>query len=280
MQSRLSPKLRCLTDYLILLLIIFFIVQSLLKFLEFDTSILRFFGFSSSGISSGFIWTIATYAFLHEGPFHLLFNILGIHFISRNVEETLHRDRYIILFLTSVTFGSIFWFFFNSHNGFLIGTSAFVMASLTLFCLQKPNTPITFLLFFVIPLSLKPKYILYGVLGLEIYGFVFSELQNTGNIAHTAHLGGMLAGFIQSSSLFNSFSLPKLSFRLFNEKYGGNKKSHTTKEYTINHELPSDLEIQVDKVLDKINEKGFGCLTDEEKALLEKAKSLFNSKHK
>ena len=278
MRQNLTPRLKCITDFLILSLIVSFIFQSILKLFGVDLSILRSFGFSLESVMSGLVWTFFSYSFLHEGPLHLLFNILGIHFISRNIEYSLTRDSYIMLFLFSVLFGSITWLAFNLDGGFLIGTSAFVMASLTRFCLMRPDNPITFLLFFVLPLSLKPRYLLMGVVGLELYGFIFSELQNTSNIAHSAHLGGMIAGFILSTSFGKSMVLPKFSFKPSKTKSSKQKSAVSVTDYSIDSEVADDLEIQVDKILDKINEKGFGSLTDREKSLLEKAKSLFNTK--
>lgn len=278
MRQNLTPRLKCITDFLILSLIVSFIFQSILKLFGVDLSILRSFGFSLESVMSGLVWTFFSYSFLHEGPLHLLFNILGIHFISRNIEYSLTRDSYIMLFLFSVLFGSITWLAFNLDGGFLIGTSAFVMASLTRFCLMRPDNPITFLLFFVLPLSLKPRYLLLGVVGLELYGFIFSELQNTSNIAHSAHLGGMIAGFILSTSFGKSIVLPKFSFKPSKTKSSNQKSAVSVTDYSIDSEVTDDLEIQVDKILDKINEKGFGSLTDREKSLLEKAKSLFNTK--
>ena len=278
MRQNLTPRLKCITDFLILSLIVSFIFQSILKLFGVDLSILRSFGFSLDSVMSGLVWTFFSYSFLHEGPLHLLFNILGIHFISRNIEYSLTRDSYIMLFLFSVLFGSITWLAFNLDGGFLIGTSAFVMASLTRFCLMRPDNPITFLLFFVLPLSLKPRYLLLGVVGLELYGFIFSELQNTSNIAHSAHLGGMIAGFILSTSFGKSIVLPKFSFKPSKTKSSNQKSAVSVTDYSIDSEVTDDLEIQVDKILDKINEKGFGSLTDREKSLLEKAKSLFNTK--
>ena len=276
MRRNLSSKLNCLTDFLILTLIVSFIFQSVLKLFALDLSLLRSFGLSLESLKSGFVWTLLSYSFLHEGALHLVFNILGIHFISRNLEYSLTRESFIMLFLLSVFLGSISWLSFNINGGFLIGTSAFVMGSLTRFCLMRPDNPITFLLFFVLPISLKPKHLLFGVIGLELYGFIFSELQNISNIAHSAHLGGMLAGFILSTSLGKSLILPRLSFK--SSKVKSAKSKTTVTDYSIDSEVTTDLENQVDKILDKINEKGFGSLTDREKSLLEKAKSLFKTK--
>ena len=278
MRRSFNPQLKCLTDFLILTLIVLFLFQSIFKFFGIDLSLLRLFGLSFESLTSGYIWAFFTYSFLHEGPIHLLFNLLGIHFISRNLELTLPRENYIFLYVSSVIVGSIIWLPFNLSGSFLIGTSAFVMASLTRFCLMRPDTPITFLLFFILPISLKPKHLLIAVFGLEIYGFIFSELTNASNIAHSAHLGGMFVGFFLSTSFGSTLVIPKFSFKPQKSKARNAKSVVTVSDYIIDREVSSDLEIQVDKILDKINEKGFGSLTEDEKSLLEKAKSLFNSK--
>jgi len=161
-----------------------------------------------------------------------------------------------------------------------LGASAFVMACLTYFCLQKPNDPITFLLFFILPVKLKPKFLLMGVLGLELYGFLFGELQNSSSIAHSAHLGGMVVGLLYSHSPFNLSRFPKFSFKFRGTQETVNKSFRDESKYTINKETDREVEIQIDKILDKINENGFGSLNDDEKRLLEKAQTLFNDKRK
>jgi membrane associated rhomboid family serine protease len=278
MRKPLGVSLKSLTDYLIFFIILVFLLQSVIRFFGSDVWVLKFFSLSSGGLSSGLIWTFLTYSFLHEGPFHLLFNIIGIHFISRNVEHSLDSRSYVALYLLSACLGALFWVSFNIGGSFLIGSSAFVMASLTYFCLQRPNQPMTFLLFFILPVTLKPKYLLLGVLGLELYGFLFSELNinNSSGIAHSAHLGGMIAGAIVYTPFFTKLNFPKFTFT----KSSIQRKKFTQKNsYSINVGLNKNLEEEVDKILDKINENGFGSLTDEEKKLLEKAKSLFNGKN-
>lgn len=279
MQNGISPKIRSITDFIILFLVISFIVQAILKAFGKEMHLIQFFSLSHDSLSRGFIWTFFTYSFLHEGPLHLLFNLLGIHFISRATERMLSREKFVILVISCVLIGSTLWFLVNS-GGVLIGASAFVMGSLTYFCLIRPNDAITFLLFFVLPVTLKPKYLLLGVFAVELYGFWFGELGNASNIAHSAHLGGMLGGLLLSTSFFNNLSFPKISFNKRKHTFSKKKSVVSSKEYRINHEVSRELEIQVDKILDKINEKGFGSLTSEEKALLEKAKSLFNAKPK
>ena len=113
--------------------------------------------------------------------------------------------------------------------------------------------------------------------------FIFSELPSgqSSNIAHSAHLGGALAGFIVHKLESAGFSIPRFKFAS-NPKVNINpysrKESHGTSSYKINFPKASDLEDDVNRILDKINEHGFGSLTKEEKNILEKAKSLFSEK--
>ena len=121
-------------------------------------------------------------------------------------------------------------------------------------------------------------YLLLGVLGIELYGFVFSELAGTSNIAHSAHLGGMVAGLLLFYCYQGKVSFPNFTFN-FNSIKTKTKQSKPHK-YSINNQSSGDFEIQVDKILDKINEKGFGSLTSDEKDVLDRAKKLFKSNEK
>ena len=263
----------CLADKLIILLLSSFIFQSLISLFGFELSLIKKLSLSRDSFGSGYLWAFISYSTLHEGPLHLVFNLLGIHFIGRAVNRDLKSSDFIWLSVISAKLGGIFWLLLNSGSSSLIGASAVVSAYLTYFCLQRPNEPISFLLFFVLPLSLKPKVILYGVMGLEIYGLLFSELSHSGGIAHSAHLGGITAGFAYFMLLRHKFSLTTVKFRTrasFNFKKNKNHKP----DFQVNMSTDEHIHEEVDRILDKINAKGFGSLTTSEKQLLDKAKSF------
>lgn len=284
MRKPLGVSLKSTTDLIIISLIASFVIQSIFRIGSVDIISSAYLGCNSQYLENGYIWSVLTYSLFHEDIIHLLFNLLGIHFISRTVERMLDKPEYYFLISCSVFLGSICWLMFNyGSQSQLIGASAFVMGSLTFFCLRKPNDTITFLLLLLIPVRMKPKYILFGILGIEIYGFIFSELPSgqSSNIAHSAHLGGALAGFIVHKLESAGFSIPRFKFAS-NPKVNINpysrKESHGTSSYKINFPKASDLEDDVNRILDKINEHGFGSLSKEEKNILEKAKSLFSEK--
>ena len=107
----------------------------------------------------------------------------------------------------------------DQSNFYLSGSTCVVLSLLTFFCFSNPDRPITLLLLFVLPVTLKPKYILMGVLGLELFGFLFWELRGLpGGATYSSHLGGMLAGafvywFILSGRVFQVLFLPQRSLK-------------------------------------------------------------------
>ena len=79
-----------------------------------------------------------------------LFNLLGIYFIGKALENFLNPRQLGTLFFGSVLSGSIVWLAANwgQSGSTLIGASAGVLGLLTYFCMTRPNEPVTFLLFF------------------------------------------------------------------------------------------------------------------------------------
>ena len=142
---------------------------------------------------------------------------------------------------------------------------------------SKTEMPITLLLFFVIPCTLKPKWILRGLLGIETYGFLFSELKGAGGIAHSAHLGGMLAGLFffgyMRQGSFGPVRRPRLQKPSWLRTNKPSRKASAPTGYSVNLGDREFVQQEVDRILDKINERGFGSLTEKEKRILDQAKS-------
>lgn len=276
---------RSFVDKFIIILISIFILQSFVELFSstYVRLIYQLFAFSTESLFSLLLWTPITYVFFHDGPIHLIMNLLGLYFIGRSVENLIGSVNFYYLCILGSVFGSLNWLFFNSLGSSLIGSSAIVMACLTYFCLKKPDDEITLLLFFVLPCRLKPRWILLGVLSIEVYGFIFSELSQSTGIAHSAHLGGMIGGsfvflYLQSGKEFPHFTFiksPKSSkTKNFKPSIKFSNKKVSKVNYKVNISNPVDLQREVDRILDKINDKGFGSLTQEEKLTLEKAKGF------
>ena len=142
-------------------------------------------------------------------------------------------------------------------------------------------------MFFILPVSIKPKYILYGILAIEAYGFIFMELKTGSSIAHSAHLGGIITGYsfyiFQPENRTLGFLLSKIPKFTFNGpksktvrnpiKFGTKAKGN----YTVNLNSDNSLQEEIDKILDKINSDGFGALNQGERNLLEKQRISLRS---
>lgn len=266
-----------LLKWVLLINCVVFILQNI--FLQwFRTPVLAsLFGLSPVGLSHGCIWTLLTYAFLHGDFLHLLFNMLVIYFVGQAVETLAGPKRFTIIYSTAVLLGGLAWLFLspNRLGGELIGASAAAGGLLIFFCCLQPNQPVTLLLFFILPVTMKPKWLAVGLIGLEVFGFLFYELPGQGTVANSAHLGGMLGGylcfvFFQSGYTFSLFG-EGASPKWLQER---SRASFRKQSFQINTSSREILRTEVDRILDKINAKGFGALSQEEKKILEKAKDI------
>jgi len=251
----------------------------------------NWFALSETNLGEFKVWTLLTYSLFHGSLFHILANSLVIFFVGRMVEMQLGADGLLRLFVAAVLGGGLFWALVNwgSPGGTVIGASAGALGILIYFCLRNPNEPITLLLFFVIPVTVLPKWIGWGLLALETFGFLFSEMAGRGDfftsssevgVAHSAHLGGMAAGFLffRYERWFRVLSLPRI-------RWGGSTQKDVKPRYRVNVGKPRksspapsskspDLREEVDRILDKINSSGFGSLTSAEKETLNQAREL------
>ena len=255
-----------------------FILQKVVEVWFHSDFIITHFSLASVNVSKGFIWSFLSYGLLHASTQHLILNLLGIFFIGRLVEADLGAERFLKLYLTATLFGGLLWFGLHFNDGsFLVGASAALTGILAYFCLSRWEQSITFLIFFIIPVSLKPKWIFWFLFGIEISCFLFYELSSVHsyNIAHSAHLGGLLSGF-----LFYYF--PSIKRKLSNLRLGIKSKfkkdfindTFQTKErpFTINLTQREEFKVEVDRILDKISAQGLASLSTYEREILDRAR--------
>lgn len=267
---------RSICDQLIILLISCFLLQAILSLFYTPQLINQTFAFGLYNLTNGYLWTPLTYGLIHDGPLHLLVNLIGIHFICRPVEQLLGRDKFRTFCICALIFGLLAWIPVNTlPQQYIMGSSAIVLGGLCIFCLSRPNQPITLLLFFILPMTLKPKWVLWATLGLELYGFVYTELPSSGGIAHSAHLGGMLCGLLFYIVSIGRLNLPfRFKFTSNPPNPVSSKGASIKTKFHVNFGNSVSIKEETDRILDKINAKGFGSLTDQEKETLEKAKKL------
>ncbi|MEM9157955.1 MAG: rhomboid family intramembrane serine protease [Verrucomicrobiota bacterium] len=243
----------------------------------------RAFALYNDSLTQGMVWTPFTYSFLHGtgGFFHILGNMLGLFFLGRALLPVLGTVRFLQVYVTAAISGGLLWYLVNiaAPMSSVVGASAAVLGLLTIFACLYPDREIQVLLFFILPVKVKPKILAFISLGIAILGMLAFEIAGdpSNSVAHSAHLGGMIGGYLfyrfiyaktGASTSFPTFKVPKLF---------GSKKSKPASagyKYKVNLTKPQDIHAEVDRILDKINSKGFGALTAEEKKILDDARDV------
>ena len=141
-------------------------------------------------------WTLLTYQFLHGSFGHIFFNMLGLFFFGPRLEVRLGSRHFLGLYLVSGLMGAVVHILYTmlpvSGGGMLtpmIGASAAVYGVLLGYARFWPRDKI--LIWFVIPVEIR-----MAVIGLTVISLWSGLGPAHGNIAHFAHLGGFLGGWL------------------------------------------------------------------------------------
>jgi membrane associated rhomboid family serine protease len=269
------------TVVLLVVNVVAFIIQNVLyRFPNIPTD--AWFALSADGLRHGRVWQLLTYQFMHGGWLHLLLNGWAIYVFGREVEETLGRNRFLTLYFTSGVIGGLFQALAGVLVGGrfaapVVGASAGAFGLVAAFATLYPERPLMLLLFFIIPLSMRAKFLLLFSALLTLFGLVFPM----DNIAHAAHLGGMLTGiFFVRYALYWHWHWPRLNLTRSQPLRPLVKTAHRAaigwgqSNARGEEDLPPDefLSKAVDPILDKISAHGIQSLTDRERRILQTAR--------
>ena len=226
-------------------------------------------------------WSIISYMFMHQGIWHLLFNMLCLYGFGQLflLFFSARHLRGVYLFggiLGAITFllAQFLPIFQAQGPSFLLGASASVLAIITAVAVKEPNYPVRLFLLG----SIRMKYV---ALGLILISIISVPGGNAGG--EMAHLGGALGGWFFTASLnkgrdltkFINLCLDKLQ-SLFDWKLHTRKpkmKVYSAKEpkdWQFNARKKEE-DKKIDQILDKLKRSGYESLTAEEK------KSLFDA---
>ena len=137
-------------------------------------------------------YQLFTYSFLHS-PYdlnHLIFNMLPLFIFGRTLENVLGSKRFLTYYLITGIGAGVVQLLIGNF-GITLGASGSIFGLLAAFGIMFPNAQL-FLLF--PPVPIKAKYFVSIYVLIELYLGVFPTQGD--DIAHFAHLGGALTGFI------------------------------------------------------------------------------------
>ncbi len=139
-------------------------------------------------------YQLFTTMFLHGPIFHLFFNMFALYMFGRVLENVWGGKKFLIYYLACGIGASAAHLIMQEIMGGgapAIGASGAIMGVMVAFAYLFPNTE---LVLFPIPIPLKAKWVVIGYVALDLFGG-FGKVTGD-NIAHFAHLGGALVGFI------------------------------------------------------------------------------------
>ena len=233
-------------------------------------------------------WGIITYMFVHEGFWHILWNMLGLYWFGQILQDMIGKPKIVPLYLFGGIFGGLLYILaynvlpvFSNVLGTAtcIGASASVMAIVLAAATIAPDYEL--ILFLIGPVKIKWIAFVYLVLDLI-------NIQNGNAGGHITHLGGALFGFIFIKQLQNGNDLSRpyyavLDFfsTLFKKKsklkveykkeyaaaYASKKQQHKQASASNQTEVINKQE-KLDAILDKINRSSYESLSKEEKDFL------------
>jgi membrane associated rhomboid family serine protease len=140
-------------------------------------------------------WQVLTYAFLHYDFIHLFFNMFGLWMFGSELERTWGDRRYVQFLLAGVLAAAATQLIVTWLTGSrvpTVGASGGLFALLLAFGMLFPNRVIM-PLFPPIPMKARTFVIVFGAIELAL-GLTNSG--GGGGVAHFAHLGGMVGGFL------------------------------------------------------------------------------------
>jgi membrane associated rhomboid family serine protease len=169
-----------------------------------------------------FLWQLATYMFLHGGLLHIAFNLLALWMFGSELESLWGTRRFLrFYFITGIGAAVLSTLVTPNSPIPIIGASGAIYGLLAAYGILFPDRVI--LLYFVLPIRAK-----YLVLILGLVTFWSSISVTGGGVAHVAHLGGMIFGWLY----LRGPRLPRFGVP-FRDAYGWWKRDRLKKKFHV-----------------------------------------------
>lgn len=248
----------------------------------------RLFGLNYLASESFKLWQPLTYMFLHAGFDHIFFNMFAVLMFAPPLERTWGSRKFLTYYLVT-GIGAAFvqelvWFLIYGNaaiNHITIGASGAVFGVLFAFGWLFPQEKL-FVFLIPIPIPARIFVMLYAV------GELFFGIANVAgdNVAHFAHLGGMLFGWLlilwwkrRNGDSFNATTPYESKLKQWwnhrKEKKEKQKRENSRPTYHYQDPIKDDAgtkfdenQREIDAILDKIRKNGYSSLTEEERQKL------------
>lgn len=217
------------------------------------------------------LFQLVTAGFAHDGFGHIFFNMWGLYIFGSLVAPHLDNWKFLMLYLAGTVIGNTIFLLFNLNTPvILLGASGAVCAVMAAAAVLEPNRRFVMFLLPFGPIKTTTLVICYTALDM-----FYLVMGNNGNIAHLAHLGGFIGGYLLMKIFFgNRLAWDPLRFR---STPRGPRVPRP--EYTAPPPHPSSAgtngkvsQHELDILLDKLSREGINSLSEYELERLRKAR--------
>ena len=225
-------------------------------------------------------WRFVTYMFVHVDFWHFLFNMLMLWMFGSDVADMMGDKHFTGMYFFCGIFAAVFslvMFWLGMTNAPIIGASGALMGIFVAYYKFFPNRML--LMFFFFPM--KIKYAMWFMVAVDVF------MAHSGDgVAHLAHLGGVVGGFLYMHFYERGFgglgkAFAKVRTPKFKVHQGGSSESETrddSREGSSSGKAPLEGEVfyvdenkRMDEILAKVNREGINSLNESERQFLLKA---------
>jgi membrane associated rhomboid family serine protease len=221
-------------------------------------------GAQNAGGYAFHLWQPFTYLFLHGSFAHLFFNMFALWMFGAEIENYWGTKNFVTYYFICGVGAALINLMATIGNLYpTIGASGAIFGILLAFGMMFPDRYIY--LYFLLPI--KTRYFVAGYAVIEFISGLGNRTMGSGSdVAHFAHLGGMIIGFIYITIRRNEWSISRMA-----RKFSIQKKQKGPELWKGGRKDDDLSEAEIDRILDKISSRGYESLTDEEKRKLLKA---------
>ncbi len=230
----------------------------------FGEFVYRFGVMRSDLVARGQIWRLITAQYLHAHMWHILFNMIALHFLGRPLEQMWSVRRFFGIYTACGVIGNIFYTFVVASTIPAVGASGSIYGLLGIVAVLFPNA--TVYVYFLFPLKIRTAAIILGVIA-------FLTIQSRGGNygGEACHLAGLVFGVWWAMRGDAWWSSTQWRFMPRSTKHSRGAKRSPVKTYQEKVGQRRADQEAIDRILRKVYEGGIHSLTEVEKKTLQEA---------
>lgn len=220
------------------------------------------FEMRSDLVRHGQVWRLVTAQYLHASIIHLLFNMIALHFLGRLLERVWSFRRFFVIYTMCGLVGNVFYTFVISPAVPGIGASGCIYGLLGMTAVMFPNMMV--LVWGIVPVRVRTLAIILGIVS-------FFTIQTRGHNygGEAVHLAGLVFGVWWAAR--GQHWWEETEWRWTPKDRRTRTKPSAAGFFQRHVQAHRAESTEIDRILQKVHERGIGSLSETEKRMLHEA---------